>query len=85
MEGKSVSFETRMAVDYLRSKIETYKYRVTGKDKGLKRTDCINYRYQILTLLVAILIEKAVRNYQRIVVKGPPRGFEPRTTGCLRR
>jgi hypothetical protein len=27
MEGKSVSFETRMAVDYLRSKIETYKYR----------------------------------------------------------
>ena len=27
MEGKSVSFETRMVVDYLRSKIETYKYR----------------------------------------------------------
>ena len=27
VQGKSVSFETRMAVDYLRSKIETYKYR----------------------------------------------------------
>ncbi|AEE94201.1 conserved hypothetical protein [Acidianus hospitalis W1] len=27
MEGKSVSFETKMLVDYLRSKIETYKYR----------------------------------------------------------
>jgi hypothetical protein len=27
MEGKSVGFETRTAVDYLRSKIETYKYR----------------------------------------------------------
>ncbi|PVU74743.1 hypothetical protein DDW13_06300 [Acidianus hospitalis] len=27
MEGKSVSFETKMMVDYLRSKIETYKYR----------------------------------------------------------
>jgi hypothetical protein len=27
MEGKSVSFETKMLVDNLRSKIETYKYR----------------------------------------------------------
>ncbi|MEJ2780515.1 hypothetical protein WIW89_06375 [Stygiolobus sp. CP850M] len=27
MEGKNVSFETRMLVDNLRSKIETYKYR----------------------------------------------------------
>ncbi|MFP3065606.1 MAG: hypothetical protein RXR59_08820 [Sulfolobus sp.] len=27
IEGKSVSFETKMLVDYLRSKIETYKYR----------------------------------------------------------
>jgi len=27
MEGKSISFETKMLVDNLRSKIETYKYR----------------------------------------------------------
>ncbi|MFP3234095.1 MAG: hypothetical protein RXR08_10560 [Sulfolobaceae archaeon] len=57
MEGKNVSFETKLLVDNLRSKIETYKYRF-GERQRLKRTDCINYRYQILTLLAAVLSRK---------------------------